>query len=108
MVLYTMDAKNFYIYGGDERQLSSNVVAAFGSTNLAMVRSEIELEINLIYVARVSAGVWEARPCGTWWLSLCGTEAMCRCLVAFVLVVGVDGSSCAKIAETYAHVHRLK
>ena len=99
MVLYSEDA---WAWHGSESQLSSNVVAAFGSTNEAMDRSKIDLEINLIYVARVSAGVEEARPCGTWWWSFCGTEAMCRCQVTFVLVVDVDGSSCAKITETYA------
>ena len=101
MVLYTKHAweDNFH----QEGTLENKIVGAFVLTNKAMFNSEIALEINLEYVARVSAGVEEARPCGTWWWwSFCVTKAMCRCFRAFVSVVDVDGRSCAKIAEKYA------
>ena len=103
MVLYTHDAWFDLWDYKYERELSTKMVKEFEQTNEAMRLSEITgLKVKLVYMARVSAGVEEARPCGTQWWSFCVTEAVCRCLITLVWVVDVDGSSYAKISETYA------
>ena len=71
MVLYSEEAYSADGFVGtkEERkeELRNNIGTAFGNTQLAMDRSLIALDINVVFLGQVSPGVKQARPHGTWW-----------------------------------------
>lgn len=62
MVLYSEEA--WSAYGSTVRQLLTTIAAAFATSDLAMVNSDIDLEFNIVRMGPVSAGVEQARPHG--------------------------------------------
>ena len=64
MVLYSGKAWSPDGYDYTEPVLLNMIAEAIAGTNQALIKSDVDLEINLVHVGQVSAGVEQAMPRG--------------------------------------------
>ena len=91
MVLYSEEAYSLDGSGLTKEELRNNIGAAFGNTQTAMDKSLIDLDINIVFLGKVSLGVKQARPGDG---VSAGREGRERCAVAFVEWPKYCGSQC--------------
>ena len=64
MVLYSDETWSPDGYDYTEPVLLNMIAEAIAGTNQALIKSDVNLEINLVHVGQVSAGVEQAMPRG--------------------------------------------